>query len=128
MSALSVFEDPPPEGLENAIVFIGSSAESLKDLRLSPLGYSIPGVQVHAELVEQLLQGTYLTRPDWAAGAEIVFLIVMSVVLVFLVSRLGALWSALVGLSATIAAWIASWFAFADYQFLFDCQLLIIEY
>lgn len=120
VSALSVFEDPPPQGLENAIVFIGSSAESLKDLRLSPLGYSIPGVQVQAELLEQLLQGTYLTRPDWATAAEIIFLIVVSVILVFLVSRLGALWSALVGLAATIAACVASWIAFSDFQFLFD--------
>jgi adenylate cyclase len=27
---------------------------------------------VHAEIIDQILSGEFLTRPDWAPGAEIV--------------------------------------------------------
>ncbi|MCA0424152.1 MAG: adenylate/guanylate cyclase domain-containing protein [Proteobacteria bacterium] len=60
----------PKEEIEGRIVFVGSSAAALSDLRASPLDPVIPGVEVHAEMVEHILAGQKLSRPDWAPGAE----------------------------------------------------------
>ncbi|HYB98014.1 MAG TPA: adenylate/guanylate cyclase domain-containing protein [Candidatus Limnocylindrales bacterium] len=67
------------EGLipKGAIVFLGSSATALMDLRFSPLGTALPGVEIHAQLVEQILHKVHSSRPDWARGSE-VLLVVLS--------------------------------------------------
>lgn len=110
----------PPDAVKDFIVLVGSSAAGLQDTGFSPLGNVIPGVEIHAQAIEQILQGTYLTRPDWANGAEILFIVTVSVALILLIARLGALWSAVVGVTAAAGACIASWYAFADAKLLFD--------
>ena len=109
-----------PDAVKGFIVLIGSSAAGLQAIGFSPLGNVIPGVEIHAQAIEQILQGTYLTRPDWANGAEILFIVTVSVALILLIARLGALWSAVVGVTAAGGACIASWYAFADAKLLFD--------
>ncbi len=108
------------DAVRGFIVLVGSSAAGLQATGFSSLGNVIPGVEIHAQAIEQILQGTYLTRPDWANGAEILFIVTVSVALILLIARLGALWSAVVGVTAAAGACIASWYAFADAKLLFD--------
>src|SRR5690606_17212761 len=54
------------------IVFIGTSASGLLDIHGTTLGDNVPGVSIHAQAIEQILSGTYLTRTDWVSGLEIV--------------------------------------------------------
>jgi adenylate cyclase len=71
--------------LENAvagrIVLIGSSAQSLFDIRATPLGQEVPGVVVHAEMIEQIAAGAFINRPDWARGAEVLAILVTGLLL-----------------------------------------------
>src|SRR5208283_5888704 len=57
--------------LAGKLVFIGASASLLVDIVATPLSPSTPGVEAHAELVEQILSGVTLERPDWGRGAEL---------------------------------------------------------
>lgn len=57
--------------VEGHVVFIGASAAGLLDVRTTALGETVPGVSIHAQAIEQILSNSYLTRPEWAAGAEI---------------------------------------------------------
>ncbi|TGV63659.1 CHASE2 domain-containing protein, partial [Mesorhizobium sp. M2D.F.Ca.ET.160.01.1.1] len=57
--------------IEGNIVFVGTSSAGLQDIRVTALGENVPGVSVHAQMVEQVLSGHYLSRPDWANGLEI---------------------------------------------------------
>ena len=56
--------------IEGRIVFIGEVAAGLGDVRATPLEASVPGVEIHAQIIEALLSGQLLSRPDWAPGAE----------------------------------------------------------
>ena len=106
--------------VEGQIVFIGTTAAGLKDLRATPLNPAAAGVEVHIQIVEQILLGHYLQRPDWADGAEILYLIVLGLLLVAILPRLGALWSAIVGVAGITGAIAASWFLFTDALWLLD--------
>ena len=53
------------------IVFVGTSAAGLLDIRATPLGQNVPGVSLHAQALEQILTQTFLSRPDWADGLEV---------------------------------------------------------
>jgi adenylate cyclase len=57
--------------LEGNIVFIGTSAVGLLDVRTTTLGESVPGVSVHAQAAEQILQGNFLVRPEWLVALEL---------------------------------------------------------
>ena len=52
--------------LAGKLVFVGASATTLSDIVATPLNPSTPGVEAHAQLIEQILSGVTLERPDWA--------------------------------------------------------------
>ena len=107
--------------IDQNIVLVGTSATGvINDRQATPLAPNVPGVEVHAQLIEQILQGDYLVRPDWAIGAETLFALLIGIGLIWLLPRIGALPSAAVGLSAVIAAVAASWVAFQRANLLID--------
>lgn len=110
----------PPQGLDGAICFVGTSAPGLNDLRSTPLNPAEAGVNVHANIAEQVLTQTFLERPDWAPGAEAVFTFVLGLLLIVLLMRLGAVWSSPVGVGMVGAAVWLSWHSFTAWHWLLD--------
>ena len=102
------------------IVFIGSSAAGLSDLRATPINDFEPGVLIHAQAVEQAILGWYLARPDWATGAESLVFITLGLLMIFLLPRVGALFGAVVGLVVVTATAVGSWLAFSEARLLLD--------
>lgn len=77
ISAKAVLEGRVPRGeIEGRIVFVGALAVGLGDVRATPLEAVVPGVDVHAQLVESLVGGALLSRPDWAPGVEFVVAVI----------------------------------------------------
>jgi adenylate cyclase len=58
--------------IEGNIVFIGTSATGLLDVRTTALGEPVPGVSVHAQATEQVLAGQFLSRPEWIVSIELI--------------------------------------------------------
>jgi adenylate cyclase len=106
--------------LAGKIVLVGTSASLLSDIVATPLNPSTPGVEAHAQLVEQILDGATLLRPDWAPGAELVTGALLSIALVTITPLIPILWTALMGFAATIAMVCVSWIAFTRHGVLFD--------
>ena len=102
------------------IVLIGSSAQGLMDLRFSPLGDIIAGVEVHAQVIEQLLANDSLQRPASALLAEAVFTLFAGVLLIVLTARARARWvfAALLVLLGLI--WLLAWQAYVGHGVLLD--------
>lgn len=63
-----------PARIKDKIVMVGTSAEGLKDIRSSPLNLFVPGVEMHVNIIEQALQGKFISRPDLVTGIEAVFI------------------------------------------------------
>ena len=113
--------DFDPALVKDRIVLIGTSASGIvNDVQSTPLASHIPGVEIHAQLIDQILQGVYLARPDWATGAELIFAMIVSLVLIIALPRIGALASGLVGVLGIAVAIAASWLAFRDFRLLLD--------
>jgi len=107
-----------PARLRDAIVLVGTSAEGLLDLRFSPFGI-MPGVEMHAQAIEQILRGEFLDRPDWAESVELLVMVAVSLLMILLVGRLGALGTALLGGVAVLAGLLGTWWAFTEWRLLF---------
>ena len=61
----------PPDRLAGKLVLIGTSAIGLLDLKTTPLDAAIPGVEVHAQILESVLSKSSLVNPNYAIGAEL---------------------------------------------------------
>ena len=58
-------------GAKLSLVLAGTSAAGLLDIRTTALGERVPGVSIHAQLLEQILTDQYLTRSDVTAFVEL---------------------------------------------------------
>ncbi|MEL7345917.1 MAG: CHASE2 domain-containing protein, partial [Pseudomonadota bacterium] len=72
--------------IEGHIVFVGTSAAGLLDIRATPLGETVPGVSIHAQILEQILLEDYLQRNDILAGIEILTFLVIGGILAVLLA------------------------------------------
>jgi adenylate cyclase len=110
----------PPERLKDRLVLVGASAIGLQDLRATPLERAMPGVEIHAQLLETILDGTVLSRPNYAIGAEIMAGAVLGFIVIGLVPLLGPLPVLILGAGLGTATWIAARLFFDRHGLLFD--------
>ncbi|MDP5240037.1 CHASE2 domain-containing protein [Uliginosibacterium sp. 31-16] len=90
LSALMILNGTqPPGSLEGKIVLVGAAAKGLGDLHLNPFGQSIYGLEVHATIIDNILAGTFLARPDWANAAELFLILLAGLLATLLLSRAG---------------------------------------
>ncbi len=71
---------------EDKYVLIGASAQGLFDLVKTPLGVTIPGVEVHANVIENILDQSYLIRNPNTYIFELIFSIIIAL-LTFILSQ-----------------------------------------
>jgi len=108
------------ELLRGNIIFVGTSAPGLMDLRTTPLARATAGVGLHAQITEQVLLQKFLKRPEWIPGAEALFILLFGGALLYLLPRVGATWCGLVGAGAVGFAWALSWYGFSFFGYLID--------
>jgi adenylate cyclase len=88
--------------LDGAIVLVGASAIGLADLRSTPVGVQYPGVEIHANIINGLINGEVSYRPDWSQGLMVAWLLFLGFLLAVLSPWFGPLVMTLVSFSAVI--------------------------
>jgi adenylate cyclase len=110
----------PGAMLDGHLVVIGSSAEGLMDLRFSPLGRIMPGVEAHAQALEQILSGHILQRPGWARSVESIAIMVGGLAIGFLAIRASALTAAGTTLTLLSVLLFGGWYGFREHALLLN--------
>ena len=110
----------PADKIKGKIVLIGTSAVGLKDIRSTPLDPFIPGVEVHLNIIDQILQGKYLSRPFYAEGAEAVAIFLVGIFIIIFSSFIGAAAQAMAVVVIIAAAIFIGSYAFNKYGLLID--------
>ena len=76
VSAADLFSgNVDPELFRAKLVLVGVTGVGLLDYKVTPLGEQVPGVELHAQLIEQIFDGAYLVRPEWALWLELALLL-----------------------------------------------------
>ena len=109
-----------PKDVANRIMLVGTSAPGLLDLRATPLDASIPGVEVHAQVLEHILSGHWLTRPDYALAVELAVTLLLGLGLSFVLARVPARSAAILGVSVIALIFIGGWTAYRYAGLLLD--------
>ncbi|HYC36191.1 MAG TPA: CHASE2 domain-containing protein [Usitatibacter sp.] len=109
-----------PAMLRDRIVLVGVSGLGVLDFKTTALGEFIPGVYVHAQVMENLYNGVSLVRPDWAVRAEAAVLLLCGLILIAFVPRLSAMQGINVAFGLVVLIAGAGFIAFVHFSMLFD--------
>jgi adenylate cyclase len=110
----------PSDKFAGKIVLVGTSAIGLLDVKTTPLDPAMPGVEVHAQLLEAALTDSLLVAPGYAIIYEMIAALIFGVVLSLLASRTTVLVLFMSAIIASAIAVEASWIAFSRYNFMVD--------
>jgi adenylate cyclase len=100
------------EDIEGKIILVGTSAPGLLDLRATPVDAAVPGIDIHAQVLEHLMTGNFLERPDYAVALEEFVIIVLGIMLASVLPRVSAKASAAIGFTTIALVLIGGWAAF----------------
>lgn len=106
--------------IEGRIILVGTSAAGLFDMRETALGESVPGVSIHAQIIEQIILGDMLSRSDVTAALELLAFVILGIVVTVVMSSFGAVASFIAGGVAAAVVMAISWLAFHNHSVLFD--------
>jgi adenylate cyclase len=121
ISAWRVLEDQlSAADVNGKIALVGSSAAALADLRSTPLEAAVPGIDIHAEVIEHIVTGSHLARPDYAPGLEALLLAICGLAAAFLTRLSNPIPAALFTIFLISCLVAASFVAFLKTDLLFD--------
>ena len=114
-----------PELLKDKVVLVGITGLGLLDYKNTPMAEIVPGVEVHAQLIENLLSGVSLRRYAVAPRVEAAALITLGLLFIIFVPRLRAHRGLAVLVGGTGLVGVAGLVAFVQFGALFDPVLPI---
>ncbi|MCG3650922.1 adenylate/guanylate cyclase domain-containing protein [Aliarcobacter butzleri] len=100
--------------IDGKIVLIGTSAAGLFDLRATPFDSIFPGVEVHANIIDNILMQDFIYKASWLDGANILIIFVLSIIVVMLTTYTTFWANPIIFISFSIS------YLFLVYNLLFD--------
>ena len=113
--------------LRGKLVLVGTSAIGLLDIKTTPVEAVMPGVEVHAEIIESVLTQSPLSHPEYAIGAEIIMAVLLGLAIIIAAPLLSA--TVVVALGAMLIAGLIalSWYLFVVHSLLIDFTYPLIS-
>jgi adenylate cyclase len=102
------------------IILIGTTTPALLDLRATPLDPVIAGVEIDAQVIENILKQNRLSRPDYAEGAEQSVIVTLGLLMAFTLWRLSPGLAAVLGVLLPAFLMLGGWILFRYWDLLFD--------
>lgn len=128
VSASDLFQGRVPPGrLAGHLVLVGTSAIGLEDFRATPLGVPMAGVELHAQLLENILGNHLLKRSNTANVQELFWIASLSLLVIALAPMMQASWLIASSLLLVSAYGAYSYLSFAWARSLVDPTFPIIS-
>jgi adenylate cyclase len=121
VSATDVLDNNVPvDKIKGKLVLIGTSAAMLNDIKTTPVSPAIPGVEIHAQVLESALTGGFVQQPNYALAVEFFAAMIAGLFVIAFAPNLGP--ARLVALGALFATGLigTSWYAYQYHRQLLD--------
>jgi CHASE2 domain-containing sensor protein len=117
LSAAAVLDGTAdPTRLKGRIVLLGTTAAGLKEIRTTPLDAAQPGVEIHANVLDNLLSGDPIAEPRWARAVKVLLVLFPGFILTGLLARSSAAWGLALIIPSAAGIWLGSWVLLAYRQ------------
>ena len=108
--------------LKGKVVILGASATGRRFIRATPVDDAVPGVEVHAQLLESILTNTLLVHPAWGDLAEFSAVLLAGLLMIFGFAFVGAKWTIALFAVAAAGMFGGSWYMFDVRGLLLDAS------
>jgi len=118
----------PPYKFGDKIVLLGATSQIIKDLHSVPFqpDGTYPGVEIHATIIENILRGDFLTRPEVMTLIESSMIFLLGIVLGVVRHRKSPIWGVWVALICLLAVASLAHLAFLFGKIWFNVTFLIL--
>ena len=119
--AINVLErNVSPAMIAGKLVLIGTSAVGLNDIKTTPVSRAMPGVEIHAQVLETALTGALITQPNYGLVLELITAVLFGLLVIVMAPLFGPI--TLVVLGAVFATTLigTSWYYYAQHRQLID--------
>jgi len=121
VSALDVLDGKAdPAMFRDHVVLIGATGTGLGDVQTTPLGEQMGGAEVQAQAIENMLDGTWLSRPRFARALELALFLAVGTLVVVLTPSLSPRNGAALMLASVVLPLLAAYAAFRAGRWVFD--------
>jgi len=121
VSAVDVLDgSTPPEKIKGKLILIGTSAVGLHDIKTTPVSRVMPGVEVHAQVLESLLTGAAVSEPNYAIALEFFAAIILGLLVIAFAPGFGPVLLVLTGAVFATLLIGTSWYFYQHYRLLLD--------
>ena len=102
------------------LVLIGTSAVGLNDIKTTPVSPAMPGVEIHAQVLESALTGALISQPIYGIVIEFATALLFGLLVIAFAPLFGPV--TLVALGAVFATALigTSWYFYAQHRLLID--------
>ncbi|HEX9468169.1 MAG TPA: adenylate/guanylate cyclase domain-containing protein [Bradyrhizobium sp.] len=121
VSAIDVLEGRvAPEKIARKLVLIGTSAVGLNDIKTTPVSPAMPGVEIHAQVLEAALTKSLLAQPPYGPILEFGAALILGILVIAFAPSFGP--TTLVGVGALFATLLigTSWYFYTRQRLLVD--------
>jgi adenylate cyclase len=121
VSAVDVLEGRvPPEKIKGKLVLIGTSAVGLNDIKTTPVSAAMPGVEIHAQVLEAALTKKLLSQPSYGPVLEFGAALLLGILVITFAPGFGP--TTLVAVGALFATVLVgtSWYFYTQHRELID--------
>jgi adenylate cyclase len=121
VSAADVLEGKvDADAIAGRLVLIGTAAVGLQDVKTTPISPVMPGVEIHAQVLEAALTGQLLSQPIWGPLAEFLSAMILGIAIIWFAPMFGP--KSLVAVGAFFATLLVgtSWYYYAQHRLLID--------
>jgi adenylate cyclase len=125
-----------PERIRNKLVLVGLTGAGVTDMRTTPLGELVPGIEIQAQVIETIFEGRFLRRPTWLKWAESALIMAFGLLIVWYVPRKNSRFAAFiravpkgtafVGLLLHFANLLCCYYIFIRFGLLVDAAAIFI--
>jgi adenylate cyclase len=74
--------------IKDKIILIGATATALEDIRVTSFDPKLPGVEIHANIIDNILRSNSLAQPSWTALLDSLYLLLIGILLTTVYSRI----------------------------------------
>jgi adenylate cyclase len=121
VSAADVLDNTvPPNKIAGKLVLIGTSAAGLNDIKTTPVSSTMPGVEIHAQVLESVLSGAVISQPNYALGVELLAALIIGILVIIFTPNLGPVRLVIAGAMFAAILTGTSWFFYWKYRYLID--------
>jgi adenylate cyclase len=121
VSAVDVLEGRvAPEKIARHLVLVGTSAVGLNDIKTTPVSPAMPGVEIHAQVLEAALTRSLLAQPPYALTLEFAAALLLGILVIAFAPQFGPITLFAVGAMFASLLVGTSWYFYAAHRLLVD--------